>query len=130
MMCVKTVQKWLWFILTHMKISQSNTLHDNLMAQLIELGACLARLRIARRMPQSEAALRAGISRTTASQIEKGSPSVAIGQIVRYLDAVAPGKTIAQLLHENDPALLALAASERRKRARSLSPSELKALDF
>jgi len=113
-----------------MKISQSNTLNDNLLTQLKELGDRFSRLRIARKIPQSEAALRAGISRTTASQIERGSPSVAIGQVVRYLDAVAPGKTIAQILNETDPSVVTLAITERRQRARTLSPAELKELDF
>ena len=114
----------------YMKINQSHTLNDILASQLKDVGACFSRLRIARKVRQSEAAVRAGISRTTASSIENGSPSVAIGQVLRYLDAIAPGKTIVQLLTETDPAELALSASERRKRARTLSASELKVLDF
>lgn len=98
--------------------------------QLRELGARIARLRIARRVLQANAAIRAGLSRSTAVAIEKGSPSVAVGQIARYLDAIAPGKTLAGLLTDLDPAEVSLAASERRSRARTLSGSDLKRLDF
>lgn len=113
-----------------MKRTQENTLNAALAAQLNEMGARFSRLRIARKKLQNEAALRAGISRTTASLIENGSPSVAVGQLLRYLEAIAPGKTLAQLLTSVDPAELALSASEQSRRARNLSPSELKALDF
>lgn len=113
-----------------MKSTQANTLDEALTLQLQGLGATFSRLRIARKVRQGEAAARAGISRTTASSIENGSPSVAIGQLLRYLDAIAPGKTMAQLMAEPDQAVLALSASERRSRARTLSAAELKELDF
>jgi len=113
-----------------MKNTQANTLNDKLASQLRDIGALFPRLRIARRITQSDAAIRAGISRTTASLIENGSPSVAIGQVLRYLDAIAPGKKLSQLLSSNDPSVLALEEDEQRKRARKLSPAELKALDF
>lgn len=106
-----------------MKIRQLSTLSEPLAAQLVDLGAKLARLRIARRVRQEDAATRAGISRSTASLIEKGAPSVAIGQVIRYLDAIAPGKDLARLFGEPDPAVVALGASERRQRARELSGS-------
>ena len=81
-------------------------------------------------MRQEDAAARAGISRSTAALIEKGSARLAIGQIIRYLDAIAPGKTLTRLLTEEDPAVTALSASERRRRARTLSEAELKELEF
>lgn len=113
-----------------MKIRQIPTLSDILAAQLLALGEQLARLRVARRVRQQDAAARAGIARSTASRIEKGDPSVAIGQVVRYLDAIAPGKTLIQLLCGEDPAVTALKVAEKRQRARPLSEAELKELDF
>ena len=92
-----------------MKIKQALALPDNLVTQLQGVGARISRLRIARRMLQEEAAIRAGMSRSTAVSIEKGSPSVAFGQVIRYLDAVAPGKSLASLLNDLDPAELSLA---------------------
>lgn len=119
-----------WSILTLMKREQSTTLPPELARQLVDLGQRLARLRIARRMRQEDAAARAGISRSTAALIEKGAARLAIGQVIRYLDAIAPGKTLTRLLTEEDPAVLALSASERRRRARPLSEAELKELEF
>jgi transcriptional regulator with XRE-family HTH domain len=113
-----------------MKIKQSTTLTDNLSHQLSDVGSRLARFRIARRIRQEDAAARAGISRKTAGLIENGSPSVAIGQVFRYLDAIAPGSTLLHLLGENDPSVMALEVMEKRQRARGLSDDELKRLDF
>lgn len=95
-----------------------------------KLGAALARLRIARGVRQDQAALRAGLSRNTAYRMEKGDPGIAMGQILRYLDAVVPGKTLLELLMETDPALAALSAKEQRHRARELSRRELDEIDF
>jgi transcriptional regulator with XRE-family HTH domain len=106
------------------------TLPPGVAAQISELGAALARLRIARGIKQEEAALRAGISRNTAYRLEKGDPGTAIGHILRYLDAIVPGKTLYELQSQSDPALAALRAQEQRRRARSLSERELKDLDF
>ena len=116
--------------LTHMKIDQNAATSEELRAQLQDLGARLSRLRLARSFRQEEAAIRAGISRRTVVAIEKGTPSVAIGQIVRLLDAIAPGKTLSSLLTETDPSVVALAQSEQRRRARTVSPNRLKELDF
>lgn len=113
---------------TNMKVMQ--TLAPPLKTQLVDLGERIKQLRIARRVTQGEAAARAGISRTTLFQIESGSPGVAIGQIIRCLDALAPGKTLASLLVEVDPAVRALQESTRRVRARPLSQAELREIDF
>ena len=113
-----------------MKIDQRSAISEELLAQLQDLGSRLARLRIARGVRQEEAALRAGISRRTVVGIENGSPSVAIGQIIRLLEAIAPGKTLCSLFTETDPAVVALAHAEQRQRARKLSPDRLKELDF
>ena len=73
-------------------------------------------------MQQSEAASRAGISQATASLIENGSASVSIGQVVRYLDAIASGKTLASLLTVDDPVVLAMEHESPPKRARRSTP--------
>jgi hypothetical protein len=53
-----------------------------------------------------------------------------MGQILRYLEAIVPGKTLLELLSETDPALAALSAREQRHRARALSKRELDEIDF
>jgi transcriptional regulator with XRE-family HTH domain len=113
-----------------MKVTQSRALSPSLAAQAQKLGATLARLRIARGIKQDQAALRAGLSRNTAYRLEKGDPGIAVGQILRYLDAIVPGKTLRELLTETDPALAALSAQEQRRRARELSKRELDEIDF
>jgi transcriptional regulator with XRE-family HTH domain len=113
-----------------MKVTQHAVLNSSLVEQAKKLGATLARLRIARGMRQEQAALRAGLSRNTAYRLERGDGGIAIGQILRYLDAIVPGKTLHELLSETDPALAALSANERRRRARELSKRELDEIDF
>jgi transcriptional regulator with XRE-family HTH domain len=113
-----------------MKVTQSAVLNPSLATEAKKLGAALARLRIARGMKQDQAALRAGLSRNTAYRLEKGNPGIAVGQILRYLDAIVPGKTLLELLSETDPALAALSAQEQRRRARELSKRELDEIDF
>src|SRR5882724_3809349 len=113
-----------------MKVTQSAVLSPTLAAQTKRLGAALARLRIARGMKQDQVALRAGLSRNTAYRLEKGDPGTAMGQVLRYLEAIVPGKTLLELLSETDPAVAALGAKERRRRARELSKRELEEIDF
>jgi len=113
-----------------MKVTQRSLLSDSLTAQIRALGSMVARLRIARGLKQDEVALRAGLSRNTAYRLEKGDPGVAIGQILRYVDAIAPGKTLSELLNETDPALAALRAKEQRQRASGMSKEQLEELDF
>ncbi|HWW32635.1 MAG TPA: helix-turn-helix transcriptional regulator [Steroidobacteraceae bacterium] len=113
-----------------MKINQSAVLGPDQAAEARKLGSTLARLRIAHAIKQDQAALRAGLSRNTAYRLEKGDPGVAMGQILRYLDAIVPGKTLLELLSETDPALAALSAREQRRRARELSKRELAEIDF
>jgi transcriptional regulator with XRE-family HTH domain len=95
-----------------------------------QLGERLARLRIARQLRQADAAARAGLARSTAALIEKGDLGRTQAQILRYLEAIAPGVSLLQLLQETDPSLSALAARERTQRVRLLNPSELEKLDF
>ena len=113
-----------------MKVTQSALLNSAQAAEAKKLGATLARLRIARGMKQDQAALRAGLSRNTAYRLEKGDPGIAMGQLLRYLDAIVPGKTLLDLLSETDPALAALGAQEQRRRARALTKRQLDEIDF
>lgn len=116
--------------LTNMKVRQSAVLSAHLAHEIVHLGQLLARLRHARKVKQADAALRAGLSRNTAYRIEKGDAGLAIGQVLRYLEAIAPGTTLAGLLMESDPALTALQARESTKRVRDLSAAELDDLNF
>jgi transcriptional regulator with XRE-family HTH domain len=113
-----------------MKVTQSALLSASQTEEARKLGSALSRLRIARGVKQDQAALRAGVSRNTAYRLEKGDPGIAMGQILRYLEAIVPGKTLLELLAETDPALAALGARERRRRVRDLSKHELDELDF
>jgi transcriptional regulator with XRE-family HTH domain len=113
-----------------MKVTQSAVLNPALAAEAKRLGAAVARLRIARGVKQDQAALRAGLSRNTAYRLEKGNPGIAMGQLLRYVDAIVPGKTLLELLSETDPALAALSAQEQRRRAREFSKRELDEIDF
>src|SRR6267378_3900726 len=90
-----------------MKVTQSALLNSSQAAEAKKLGATLARLRIARGMKQETAALRAGLSRNTAYRLEKGDPGIAIGHLLRYLEAIAPGKSLIDSLTEDGPALQA-----------------------
>lgn len=119
------IEHWL-----KMRISQAAALSPELIAKAEKIGRCLARLRIARHISQTEAALRAGFSRNTAYRLEKGDPGIALGQLLRYLDAIAPGKSLQSFLAEDDSAIVALEERERTKRVRPLSQRELNDLDF
>ena len=113
-----------------MKVTQSALLNSSQATEAKKLGGALARLRIARGVKQDQAALRAGLSRNTAYRLEKGDPGIAMGQVLRYLEAIVPGKTLLELLSQTDPALAALSAKEQRRRARELSKRELEEIDF
>lgn len=113
-----------------MKKAQNIAMPPHLIQRLKGIGEHLARMRKARRLLQAEVAVRANISRETASRIENGDASVAIGQIVRYLEVIAPGTDLARLYETQDAALALLESSERRQRARKLSPKALAQYDF
>ena len=113
-----------------MKISQSGMLSPRQFDECTHLGQLLARLRIARKVKQTDAALRAGLSRNTVYRLEKGDPGLAFAQVLRYLEAIAPGTTLLQLLSEQDPALLSLSAREKTRRVRDMTTAELKEIDF
>ena len=113
-----------------MKYNEDSLLPPGSLAEATALGARLARLRKARRLRQQDAAGRAGISRSPAVLIEKGDPGRTLAQLLRYLDAIAPGHTLLDLLLDKDPSLDALSQREETKRVRPLSDAELKKLDF
>ena len=113
-----------------MKVSQKSALPDSLEQPLLAFGRSLARLRLARRLPQAHVAEKAGISRNTVSRIENGEPSVAIGQVVRYLQALNRVDIIEHLTNAPDPAVMALEAQEKRCRTRALTSKELERYDF
>lgn len=113
-----------------MRVSQAAVLPPELVAEAKNIGARLARLRVARHISQTEAALRAGFSRNTAYRLEKGDPGLALGQLLRYLYAIAPGKSLQSFLAEDDSAIAALEERERRKRVRPMSKRELDDLNF
>lgn len=116
--------------LPNMKVNQSAVLSQRQRDECVRLGQQLARLRIARKVKQTDAALRAGLSRNTVYRLEKGDPGLALGQVLRYLEAIAPGSTLWQLLSESDPALLTLAAREQTRRVRGMTEADRKELDF
>lgn len=95
-----------------------------------QLGEKIARLRVARQLRQADAAARAGLSRSTAALIEKGDTGRTQAQILRYLEAIAPGLSLLGLIQETDPSLTALSDRERTQRVRPLSQAELDRLDF
>ena len=127
---VKSNRISLILALSIMKVNQSAMLSPPQLDACASLGQQLARLRIARKVKQSDAALRAGLSRNTVYRLEKGDAGLAFGQVLRYLEAIAPGSTLLELLTEKDPALLTLEAREKSKRVRDMSVAELKELDF
>ena len=113
-----------------MKRNETPLMSPERVAEARSLGEKLARLRRARNLRQADAATRAGLARSTAILIEKGDLSRTTAQILRYLEAIAPGVTLLSLLQENDPSLRALLAREATKRVRPMSRSELDQLDF
>lgn len=113
-----------------MKRTQQDLLPSDLSRQLSDLGYVLAQSRIARKIPQSEVAVRANISRNTVSRIENGDAGVAIGQILRYLSVVRPGATLADVMVKEDLVVLAGQRTRRPKRARPLSDKALEEYDF
>ncbi len=85
---------------------------------------------MARQMRQADAALRSGMARSTAVLIEKGDLRRTQAQILRYLEAIAPGLSLLELLQDVDPSLKALSLRERTQRVHALNKTELAKLDF
>lgn len=117
-------------VFTDMKYDELPLMPPRRLEEAREFGAKLARLRVARKIRQADAAARAGIARSTAVLIEKGDPGRTLAQMLRYLEAIAPGLTLLAVLQEGDPSLKALAQEEATQRVRALSATELQKLDF
>lgn len=130
MMSAKPDLKPLETRIADMKRDESPLLTPARLREARELGEKLARLRMARRLRQVDAAARAGLARSTAALIEKGDIGRTQAQILRYLEAIAPGVSMLALMQETDPALQALSARELTQRVRPLGKSELEKLDF
>jgi DNA-binding XRE family transcriptional regulator len=129
-MSVISVFKLFKTVIADMKYKEEPLLTPQHLAESEGLGIKLARLRRARKVRQADAATRAGLARSTAVLIEKGDPSRTLGQIFRYLEAIAPGLSLPALLQGSDPSLTALAQAEATQRVRPMSAAELQALDF
>lgn len=117
-------------VITDMKHDEVPLMTARRLTEAKELGAKLARLRVARKIRQADAAARAGLARSTAALIEKGDPGRTQAQILRYLDAIAPTLSLLALLQESDPSLQALIRAEATRRVRPLSSAGLDELDF
>lgn len=130
MMSVNSDLKFLGTWIADMKRDESPLLTSARLQEARELGEKLARLRIARHLRQVDAAARAGLARSTAALIEKGDIGRTQAQILRYLEAIAPGVSLLALLQQTDPALQALSVRERTQRVRPLGKAELEKLDF
>ncbi len=113
-----------------MKYRESPLIPTSRLVESADIGTKLARLRTARKLRQMDVAARAGLSRSTATLIEKGDPGRTVAQILRYLEAIAPGLSLLTLLQNNDPSLKALEHLEATQRVRPLSAAELQKLDF
>ena len=113
-----------------MKHNEKLLMPEERIEESAQIGAKLARLRVARGIRQVDAAVRAGMARSTAVLIEKGDPGRTLAQIFKYLEAIAPGVSMLELLQESDPALVVLAARELTQRVRTMSQKELDQLDF
>ena len=113
-----------------MKYLEHTLLQPSRLSEAAAIGTKLARLRTARKLRQLDAAARAGLSRSTAALIEKGDPGRTLAQILRYLEAIAPGLPLLALMQESDPSLKALEQREATRRVRAPSAAELEKLDF
>ncbi len=77
-----------------MKIDQKSRAPQSVVSSLSELGAALRGHRLLKRMTHEEVAQLCGFSRQTLSRIERGDPSVAIGQVARYAELVGASKAL------------------------------------
>lgn len=76
-----------------MKVSQKNRTPEASLSTLVNVGASLRAFRLEKRMTHEQVSQEAGFSRQTLSRIERGDPSVAIGQVIRYA-ALVGGESI------------------------------------
>ena len=78
-----------------MKIDQKISSTERVVKVLESFGTALKSVRIKRRLTHEEVASACNFSRQTLSRIERGDPSVAIGQIARYAEYVGATKAFA-----------------------------------
>ena len=75
-----------------MKINQKLKAPDEVVNILSHFGASLRGHRLVKRLTHEEVALACNFSRQTLSRIERGDPSVAIGQVSRYASFLGVSK--------------------------------------
>lgn len=100
-----------------MKADQKSLTSQAVTSTLTEFGAALRGHRLAKRVTHEFAAAECSFSRQTLSRIERGDPSVAVGQIARYAAYLGAFKALV---------LEAPAVDEKRRRVR-LTAGEAKA---
>jgi transcriptional regulator with XRE-family HTH domain len=94
-----------------MKINQKTCTPETVLSNLGQLGLALKLRRLKMRLTHEEAALTCNFSRQTLSRIERGDPSVAIGQVARYAECVGATKAF-----QLKSATLAITAMKRVRR--------------
>lgn len=108
-----------------MKRDQQQATPEHLRQQLKQLGAVLRHLRQSRSLTVQDAAARAGVSVPTARRAEQGHAGVALGSLMRYLDALYPRATLRDALDDSSAirqaALEASLATRRRPRRKDLA---------
>ncbi len=77
-----------------MKIDQKSKVSGPLAERLARMGAALRAHRLTRRLTHDAAAAQCDMSRQTLARIERGDPSVALGQVVRYAEALGVGEQL------------------------------------
>jgi len=81
-----------------MKYDESLRTPEVRLKEAEQIGVQLRTLRIARGITQSDAAARAGVSRSTAVLLEQGNEGRTLSQVLRYLHALEPELNLAGLL--------------------------------
>lgn len=97
-----------------MKVDQKNLVSEVLEKRLRGVGQVLREARMAKKLTQAEAALVTGVCRQTLARIENGDPSVALGPVGRYAEAMG----IPELLGGACPAAPAVAGRRVRVASR------------
>lgn len=93
-----------------MKIDQKSKSPESVVSLLSELGSALRGHRLVKRMTHEDVARACGFSRQTLSRIERGDPSVAIGQVARYAELLGASKALSLKMPQK------VEASQRRVR--------------
>lgn len=109
-----------------MKYDEAQRTPPKRLGEAEAIGRKLHELRIAHGMTQSEAAARAGISRSTAVLLEQGNESRTLSQVLRYLHAIEPELSLLGLLHGDSGAVRSFNNTtrvQRVSRSRTRNPS-------